>query len=77
MVQKSSVDIANGKKPDGINLQGVKGRDMHRIMNVEFMGMKQILGRHQISLNRVEQSLRDLEEFRNQNNSSILSIFSI
>lgn len=70
MVEQSAIDIAQGKKPEPINLKGVRERDMHRIMNVEFMGMKQLIGKHQITLNRVEQWLRDLEEYRNQNTSS-------
>ena len=68
MVEQSAIDIAQGKKPEEINLTGVRPKDVHRIMNVEFMGMKQLIGKHQISLNRIEQWLRDLEEFRSQNN---------
>ena len=70
MVEQSAIDIAQGKKPEEINLTGVRPKDVHRIMNVEFMGMKQLIGKHQISLNRIEQCLRDLEEFRSQNNFS-------
>lgn len=70
MVEQSSIDIAQGKKPENINLKGVRERDMHRIMNVEFMGMKQLIGKHQITINRIEKCLRDFEEFRNQNNYS-------
>jgi hypothetical protein len=55
MVEQSAIDIAQGKKPEPMNLKGVRERDMHRIMNVEFMGMKQLIGKHQITLNRVEQ----------------------
>ena len=72
MVEQSALEIAQGKKPDNINLKGVRDRDIHRIMNVEFMGMKQLIGKHQITLNRVEKRLRDLEEFRNQNSYSKL-----
>lgn len=68
MVEQSALEIAQGKKPGNINLRGVKERDIHRIMNVEFMGMKQLIGKHQMTLNRVEKCLRDLEEYKNQNN---------
>jgi hypothetical protein len=55
IVEQSAIEIAQGKKPESINLKGVRERDIHRIMNVEFMGMKQLLGKHQIQLNRIEQ----------------------
>lgn len=54
LVEQSAIEIAQGKKPENINLKGVRERDMHRIMNVEFMGMKQLIGKHQLTLNRVE-----------------------
>ncbi|CAI2374063.1 unnamed protein product [Moneuplotes crassus] len=67
MVEQSAIEIAQGKKPSNVVLKGARERDIHRIMNVEFMGMKQLIGKHQISLNRYEKNLRELQEFKNQN----------
>ena len=50
-----------------MNLKGVREKDIHRIMNVEFMGMKQLIGKHQLSLNRIDKYLRDIEESKNHN----------
>ena len=69
MVENSAIDIAQGKKPEEILIAGsTRDRNIHRIMNVEFMGMKQLLGKHQLSINKLEQKVRDLEEYKSQNN---------
>lgn len=69
MVEKSAIDIAQGKKPQEIPITGsARDRSIHRIMNVEFMGMKQLIGKHQLSINKLEQRVRDLEEYKSQNN---------
>lgn len=67
LVEESAIEIAQGKKPDNINLKGARDKDIHRIMNVEFVGMKQLIGKHQLSLNRIDKYLRDIEEFKNHN----------
>jgi hypothetical protein len=66
IVEESSLKIAQGEKPDPVDLKGKREKDINRIMNVEFMGMKQLIGKHQLSLNRIDKYLRDIEEYKNQ-----------
>lgn len=71
MVEQSAIDIAQGKKPQEMPVAGsARDRNIHRIMNVEFMGMKQLIGKHQLVLNKLDQRVRDLEEYKSMNNLS-------
>jgi hypothetical protein len=65
IVEESALKIAQGEKPDPVDLKGKREKDINRIMNVEFMGMKQLIGKHQLSLNRIDMYLRDIEEYKN------------